>query len=133
MGRRIVMVAAALLILGGLSFYTFCYQWPPDRGPRLSVPNGNAQQGCQAIIQYGCGGCHELDSVRKATGRVGPKLTDIREQVYIAGVLANQPDNMVRWLMDPKDAAPRTAMPDLDVTEQDARNMAACLYDYPKR
>lgn len=129
MGRQIVLVGVALLILGGLSFYTFRYQWPPDRGPKLSVPDGNAQQGRQAILQYGCGGCHELASMGKATGRVGPRLTDIREQIYIAGVLSNQPDNMVRWLMDPRDASPQTAMPDLSVTEQDAKNMSAYLYD----
>ncbi len=128
MVRRILMVAAVLLILGGLGFYTFRCQWPPDRGPRLSVRDGKAQQARQAILQYGCGSCHELASLRKATGRVGPRLTDIREQVYIAGVLPNQPENMVHWLMDPGDASPRTAMPDLGVTEQDARNMAAYLY-----
>jgi hypothetical protein len=42
-------------------------------------------------------------------------------------VLANSPENMVRWLMWPTRVSPLTAMPDLGVTEEDARNMAAYL------
>ena len=47
--------------------------------------------------------------------------------MLIAGELANTPDNMVRWLRNPKSIDPLTAMPDLGVTERDARDMAAYL------
>lgn len=42
-------------------------------------------------------------------------------------MLTNSPDNMVRWLRSPRTVAPLTAMPDLGVTERDARDMAAYL------
>lgn len=48
--------------------------------------------------------------------------------MYIAGLLTNTPEHMVRRIMDPPAVDPRTAMPDMDVTEDDARDIAAYLY-----
>jgi cytochrome c1 len=45
----------------------------------------------------------------------------------VGGVLPNSPDNMVRWIRKPQKVSPLTAMPDLGVTERDARDMAAYL------
>ena len=59
---------------------------------------------------------------------VGPPLGRIATREYIAGMLPNTPANMVRWLRHPAEVNPRTAMPDLGVTERDARDMAAYLY-----
>ena len=94
----------------------------------MTVAEGDQHRGRRMILAYGCSGCHVVSSVRQATGRVGPKLEDIREQIYLAGVLPNQPDNMVQWLMSPRELSPQTAMPDLGVTEQDARDLGAFLY-----
>jgi cytochrome c len=63
-----------------------------------------------------------------ATGRVGPKLEEFVDQMFIAGVLANTPENLVDWIQDPKSHHPRTAMPNLDVTERDAWDIVAYLY-----
>jgi hypothetical protein len=35
---------------------------------------------------------------------------------------------MIRWLRDPQEVNPRSAMPDLGVSERDARDIAAYLY-----
>ena len=43
-------------------------------------------------------------------------------------VLPNSADNLVKWIMDPRAVSPRTAMPDLGVSEAEARHMAAYLY-----
>jgi cytochrome c1 len=45
----------------------------------------------------------------------------------IAGKLANTPDNMVRWLRHTHEVDPLTAMPQMSVSEQDARDIAAYL------
>jgi cytochrome c1 len=42
-------------------------------------------------------------------------------------VLPNTPQNMVRWLRHPQAVSPKSAMPDLGVTEPDARDVAAYL------
>ena len=48
--------------------------------------------------------------------------------MYVAGVLENTPDNIVRWIQHPKAADEKTVMPDLGVTQQDATDIAAYLY-----
>jgi len=42
-------------------------------------------------------------------------------------VLINTRENMVHWLMSPHRIDPLSAMPDLGISEHDARNMAAYL------
>ncbi|MDO3376745.1 c-type cytochrome [Geoalkalibacter halelectricus] len=128
MGRKIAWGLLAFLVLSGLVFYVFAYQWPPVRDPALTMPDGDPAQGRQAIVKYGCSSCHVIPNVRQATGRVGPKLEDIGRQIYLAGVLPNTPDNMIRWIMHPREIAPLTAMPELDVSEQEARDIGAHLY-----
>ncbi len=128
MCRNIFLLVVAILIIGGLTYYALRFQWSGDRWPTMTVDEGDPQQGRQVLVEYGCWGCHTLSSVRKATGRVGPKLEDLRKQIYLAGVVPNQPENMVQWLMSPREIAPRTAMPDLNVTEQDARDIGAFIY-----
>ena len=65
---------------------------------------------------------------QRRDGNVGPPLNAIARRVYLAGSLPNTPDNMVRWIRSPKSIEPRTAMPDLQVTEKHARDMTAYLY-----
>jgi cytochrome c1 len=45
----------------------------------------------------------------------------------LGGVLPNSPENMARWLRAPQAFAPLTAMPNLDMSERDARDIAAFL------
>ena len=58
---------------------------------------------------------------------VGPSLRKLARRSYIAGVLPNTGENLVRWLREPQSIKPGTAMPDLGVGERDARDMAAFL------
>ena len=90
--------------------------------------NGDAERGKTAIQEYGCIGCHAVSGIADLDSNIGPPLAHMARRGYIAGVLANTPDDMVRWLRDPTGVDPRTAMPNLGVTEQDARDMAAYLH-----
>ena len=49
-------------------------------------------------------------------------------RVYLGGVLPNTPENMTRFIRAPQKADPRSAMPDMGVTEEHARDMVAYLY-----
>ena len=93
-----------------------------------AITGGNPDRGQAMFIQYGCGGCHGLKHVRKATGMVGPPLDGIAVRAIIAGKLNNSPENLQRWIRDPQGVTPGTAMPDLRVGEQDARDITAFLY-----
>ena len=89
---------------------------------------GNAARGKELIRSYGCGSCHTIPRVTGAEASVGPSLQGIATHAYIAGVLPNQPENMIRWIMNPPGVDDKTAMPNLHVTATDARDIAAYLY-----
>ena len=48
--------------------------------------------------------------------------------MYIAGVLPNTPENVARWISDPKAVDEKTAMPKLGVTGADASDIATYIY-----
>jgi cytochrome c1 len=52
----------------------------------------------------------------------------MRVRVYIAGRVTNTAPNLVSWIRNPKATDDRTAMPNMGVTEKDARDIAAYLY-----
>ncbi|MEC5398536.1 c-type cytochrome [Uliginosibacterium sp. H1] len=80
-----------------------------------------------AFGQYACNSCHVIPGVVGPDAHVGPPLTGFGARSHIAGRLANTPDNLVRWLRDPQQLDPHTAMPDLDVSTEHARLMARYL------
>ena len=96
--------------------------------PAWAVQVGNAERGTQRIAQYGCPACHTIPGVKNANGNVGPPLARIGERTYIAGMLRNTPPNLVRWIREPQAVIPGNAMPDMGVSEGDARDIAAYLY-----
>jgi cytochrome c1 len=59
---------------------------------------------------------------------VGPPLTDFSHRGFIAGQLPNTGPNLIRWLLDPQAVEPGTDMPDLNLTETEARDIAAYLF-----
>jgi len=92
------------------------------------LTHGDPARGPDLIRRYGCGGCHTIPGVPGANALVGPPLEGIAKRVYIAGVLANTPDNLVKWIQSPREVDPKTAMPDMGVTIRDARDIAGYLY-----
>ena len=79
------------------------------------------------ISSFGCGGCHTIAGIDRADGRVGPSLRHLGRRRTIAGTLVNTPENLARWIDDPKAVNPRTLMPDLRVTRAQAREIADYL------
>jgi cytochrome c2 len=96
--------------------------------PRRHVDRGVPARGVDAIERYGCGSCHAIPGIRRAAGRVGPPLTSFARRVFIAGQVPNTPDYLVRWIVMPQSIEPGTAMPNLGVSDGDARDIAAYLY-----
>jgi len=93
-----------------------------------AITGGSAARGRALFLTKGCGGCHALTGVPQAHGLVGPPLDDVGERTVIAGMLANNPANLERWIEHPQDVVPGNAMPDLPMTAQDSRDLAAFLY-----
>lgn len=89
---------------------------------------GDVRIGEHLIYAYGCGSCHVVPGVAEANGTVGPTLQGFGSRYYIAGLLVNTPQNLFRWVSKPQEVDPGNAMPDLGVTERQARDIAAYLY-----
>lgn len=119
-GVALLLITVVPLALGGLR------RLPGDQ-PWLA-PGGSVQRGKQAIQKYGCGSCHTVPGVPGATAHVGPLLTDVKRKGFLAGRLPNVPHFLVFWIRDPQRYEPGTAMPNLNVTESDAKDIAAYLY-----
>jgi cytochrome c2 len=92
------------------------------------VEGGDPKRGEASIQEYGCGSCHMIPGITGANGKVGPPLDDWSERVYIAGQVPNTTDFLIRWIEMPQAIEPGTAMPNLRVTEAQARDIAAYLY-----
>lgn len=98
----------------------------PSRAP-AGLP-GDPERGRTLLVQYGCAHCHAIPGIVAAGGVFGPPLDKIAKRVYLAGALTNSPQHMSDWIRTPSAFKPMTAMPDLHVSEADARDMVAYLY-----
>jgi cytochrome c2 len=98
--------------------------------PNRQVADGDVARG-RAIVTsgaHGCTGCHDVPGILMPKGVVGPRLDDMRRRSFIAGTLPNRPDVLVAFLQDPPALVPATGMPNVRLSPQDARDIAAFLY-----
>ncbi|HEX2824838.1 MAG TPA: c-type cytochrome [Burkholderiales bacterium] len=114
--RSIRSSLALLVALGACS----------SEAPKQVVAGGDEARGRVYIERYGCASCHS--GLPGAQGTVGPPLERIAHRAYLGGVLPNTPENMAAWVSRPQRYAPGTAMPDLGISEAEARDIAAYLY-----
>lgn len=98
---------------------------PPLPVDEIAKPD--AGRGKRAVHQYACLACHAIPGLVGANAPVGPPLAGVGSRAIIAGLLPNNPENMERWLRAPRQVNPQSAMPDLGMTERDARDIAAYL------
>lgn len=96
--------------------------------PPPEMRDGDPERGARLIQEYGCAACHTVPGVRGADGKVGPPLTEFGTRSFIAGNLRNNGENLQRWIRDPQEVEPGTAMPDLGVKPLDAKDIAAYLF-----
>jgi cytochrome c len=116
--------ACLILVLGTL--LAGCERQLPDIDP---LSGGSPRAGKLLIERYGCAACHQIKGIANADSQVGPSLKEIRGSGYVGGVMPNSAGNLVKWIMDPREVDPKTAMPDLGVSEAEARDIAAYLYN----
>lgn len=117
---RALAAGAAAAVLGG------CEGQVPRR--EHSVPGGDPVRGLVAMEKYACAYCHGIPGVEANQEIFGPPLDRWPDRQYIAGELPNRAENLVLWIMDPHAVEPGTAMPNLGVSEAEARDIAAYLY-----
>jgi len=125
----LAILAAALIVVALVGIaWDYARERRQVRAQAAAITGGDPERGEALFIAYGCGSCHAVQNVRTASGNVGPPLDGIATRVIVAGHLANNPTNMEHWVRDPQQVSPGTGMPDLNVSEGDARDITAFLY-----
>jgi cytochrome c1 len=92
------------------------------------LAGGDPGRGSALIRMHGCAYCHTIPGIPGSAGVVGPSLKGFASRMYVGGVALNSPDNLVRWIVNPKSLDSNTAMPAVGVTDQEARHIASYLY-----
>lgn len=96
--------------------------------PRPTTAKAYSRERTQIMFrQYACDNCHIIGGMVGPKTHVGPSLENWRERKYIGGILPNTHDNLVRWIVAPQSISPHTLMPDLEVIEPHAEQMARYL------
>ena len=128
--KRIYLLVGPVVLLAAAALW----QWESYRNQRRDVAqvmtDGDASQAPQWIRRYGCSGCHTISGIPGADGKVGAPLQNMRERVYIAGIVPNTADNLVQWIVNPQSFSSQTAMPATGISEREARDVAAFLYSH---
>ena len=124
---QVKLLVLSIIVLTGALIISSCGT-RQETSFRHEVPGGDPERGVAALQEYGCISCHTIPGVPRANALVAPPLSYWADRRYIAGKFANTPENLIPWIMSPQDMDTGTAMPDVGVTEADARDMAAYLY-----
>lgn len=125
--RRVAAVRLALAgaLAGGLA--SACVR-SDDVSLDRRVDGGDVARGKTQIVAYGCGSCHTIPGITGAYGQVGPPLSAWSRRRIIAGEVPNTPTNLITWITVPQSIEPGVAMPNLGVSDGQARDIAAYLY-----
>jgi cytochrome c oxidase subunit 2 len=102
-------------------------RWVADQKAPPVEPGGDAAaEGKAVYARSACVGCHTIRGV--SAGTLGPDLTHVGSRRTLgAGLLPNRPDALVAWLRDPVRLKPGVKMPNLGLTDSEARSLAAYL------
>jgi cytochrome c oxidase subunit 2 len=115
MGLRVFAVPAAQF-----------QRWITAQQTAPAEPAADAAAGKDVFTRNACVGCHTIRGV--SAGVLGPDLTHFGSRTTLAaGMFPNTVDNVTAWLRDPPAIKPGTKMPNLGLSEADARALATYL------
>ena len=131
--RIAVFLAFAALMIGA---FAACLPWetgelgtprPLPTAPPDLLSSGNAARGRELFSSRGCAACH---SVGGEGGSAGPALDGIgnrAERPTLAGSLENTPENIWRWITNPRAVKRDTLMASQPLSPQEAADLVAYL------
>ncbi len=97
-----------------------------DTTPAAPAVDPLVAQGQQLFLAKGCIGCHSTDAT-KPMG-IGPNLAGVGRRAYIAaGWLKNDDAGLTHWIREPQTVKTGVLMPNLGVTEDEAKALVAYL------
>lgn len=99
----------------------------PEKGPQETLSLSGAEGGKAIFIAKACIGCHTIQGIPEAQGKVGPELTHQANNPLIAGVLPNTAQNLKKFLKEPSQLKPATLMPKQSLTDSEIEALVAFL------
>ncbi len=101
-------------------------RWVAAQKAAPAEPTGPAAEGKAIFTRSACVGCHTIRGV--SAGVLGPDLTHFGSRTMLAaGMWPNTPDNVAAWVKDPQRLKPGAKMPDVGLTAEQAKAVAAYL------
>jgi len=101
-------------------------KWVAAQKAAAAEPTGDAGAGKDVFAKHACVGCHTIRGV--SAGLLGPDLTHFgSRQLFGAGLWETNVDNVTAWVKDPPALKPGSKMPNLHLSDADARAVAAYL------
>jgi cytochrome c len=124
---RLTRLAVTVALGPMLVLHACTTESPRTASPALSS-GGSPSAGREAIVASGCGSCHRIPGVPNANALVGPPLDSWSRRSFIAGMLPNSQQNLTSWIQDPQAIRPGSAMPTLELTDQQVADIVAYLF-----
>ncbi|HKI99831.1 MAG TPA: cytochrome c oxidase subunit II [bacterium] len=105
---------------------------PAGQAAAMTTGGAAAPAGGETAVSLfqskGCIGCHTIPGVPGAVGKIGPNLEHLMSRPTIAaGKLKNTPENLHKWISNPKAIKPDTLMAPLPMTPQELDTVVAYL------
>lgn len=99
--------------------------WTRAQLQPAAAPQGSAAKGLALFQQLSCVSCHAVNGT-SANARVAPDLTHLATRRQLgAGMVDNTPENLRRWLADPRKVKPGVLMPDFNFTDEQLNELVA--------
>jgi cytochrome c oxidase subunit 2 len=104
-----------------------------EKTPVGADPVLDRAMGAELFIAKGCSGCHTINGLEGAAGKVGPNLTHLQSRSRFAGAVFELNDrNLRRWLRNPPAMKPMSpensqGMPNLGLSEDEITQLIAYL------
>jgi cytochrome c oxidase subunit II len=101
-------------------------RWVAAQAATPPEPEGAAADGKLIYTRSACVGCHTIRGV--SAGRLGPDLTHFGSRaLFGAGLWPTNVETVVAWLKDPPRLKPGSKMPNLNLTDAEAKALAVYL------
>ncbi len=88
---------------------------------------GDPAKGRELFVSKGCVACHMAPGV-ESTATIGPNQAGFAQRPALPGALPNTPEILARWLKNPPAVKPGTLMPNLNLSDEEIKNLSAFLY-----
>jgi cytochrome c oxidase subunit 2 len=100
-------------------------RWEQAQFAAAPTPSSeNAKKGLALFEQMSCMNCHAINGTA-ASAQIGPNLTHFASRNQLgAGIAANTPENLRRWLHDPQQVKVGVKMPNFKFTDEQVTQLA---------